>query len=136
MDSPFDLSAYYKGILIELGFNFIESSDHGMWKHYLCENTEMQFSLTYDKGYYDCDIIPFKKPINRLTLIILLRFLKNDEGFYRDKLIKADLAYTLTVNEYVDLFFSNYILIRDFVSTFEQTNYNAYNNFPVIYNGI
>ena len=136
MTRPSDLTTHSQDLLAKHSFELTDSSDNGMWKHYLWTNLEMQFSLTYDRGYYDCDIIPSQKPINRMSLIRLLRFLKKDKDFYSKELIDVNLWYTLTVNQYVELFSENYNLIGDFVRNFNQDKYDNYNDFEFAYNGI
>lgn len=96
----------------------------------------MQFSLTYDRGYYDCSILTIKMPFERMDIIRLLRFLKNDKIFYREELIKANLMYTLTVNEYVELFYKNYNLINFFLKEFNLEKYDSYNKFEFSYDGL
>lgn len=136
MTVPSDLTTHSQNLLAKLSFELTDSSDNGMWKHYLWTNSEMQFSLTYDRGYYDCDIVPSQRPINRMSLIRLLRFLKKDNDFYSKELIDANLLYTLTVNQYAELFSENYSLIEDFVRNFNHDKYDNYNNFEFSYNGI
>lgn len=136
MTLPSDLSTHSSNILEEFSFKLIESSDSGMWKCYLWTNSEMKFSLTYDRGYYDCDIVPHKKPINSMSLIRLLKFLKNDKTFYNRELLNAKLWNTLTCNDYVQLFYKNYNLIKDFLIVFDQEKYNSYNKFEFDYNSI
>ncbi len=133
---PSDLSADCKNVLTEYGFELVDSSDNGILKSYIWANRNMQFALIYDRNYYECDIIPQKKPINPLSLIRLLRFLKNDKTFYKEELIKADLAYTLAPDKYVDLLDRNYNLILEFLSDFSQEKYSDYNSFEYKFEGL
>lgn len=71
-----------------------------------------------------------------MSLIRLLRFLKKDKDFYSKELIDANLWYTLTVNQYAELFSENYSLIEDFVRNFNQDKYDNYDNFEFSYNGL
>ena len=136
MTLPSDFTTHSQDLLAKLSLTLAESSDNGMWKHYLWANLEMQFLLTYDRGYYDCDIIPSQKPINRMSLIRLLRFLKKDKNFYSKELVDANLLYTLTVNQYAELLFENYNLIESFIRNFNQNMYDDYNKFEFSYNGL
>lgn len=136
MTLPSDLSLTSKNYLAELSFDLIESVDNGMSKYYIWVNTEMQFSLAYDRAYYECYIVPHKRPINSIDLIRLLRFLKKDKNFYRQELIIANMAYSLTVDQYVFLFHENYNLIKDFLSNYDQEKYDSYNEFEYSYDGL
>ncbi len=133
---PSNLSIQSQEFLKRNSFELAESNDNGMWKYYLWSNPEMQFSLTYDRGYYDCSILTIKMPFERMDIIRLLRFLKNDKIFYREELIKANLMYTLTVNEYVELFYKNYNLINFFLKEFNLEKYDSYNKFEFSYDGL
>ena len=136
MTAPADLSNNSQNTLMKLSFDLVESSDNGMWKYYLWTNSEMQFSLIYDRGYYECEIISHNKPINPMGLIRLLRFLKNDKTFYKQELIEANLWYTLRVDEYVGLLYKNYNLISDFLKKYNQQEYDQYNKFEFSFEGI
>lgn len=131
-----DLTTHSQSLLAKLSFELADSADNGMSKYYLWRNSLMEFSLSYDRGYYDCNIIPKQKPINPMSLIRLLRFLKNDSNFYSKELIDANLLYTLTVNQYAELFYVNYNLIEAFVRNFNQDKYDNYNKFEFAYNGL
>jgi hypothetical protein len=133
---PSNLSIQSQEFLAENSFKLVESNDHGMCKYYLWSNTEMQFSLTYDRGYYDCSILTIKVPFERMDIIRLLRFLKNDKTYYRKELIEANLLYTLTTNEYVELLYKNYNLIKVFLNDFNQEKYDNYNKFEFSYDGL
>lgn len=136
MKSPSDLSKDSEILLAELSFNLTDSQDNGMGKFYEWTNDTIKLLLLYDRGYYECEVLPFQKPINSMGLIRLLRFLKNDKTFYKDELIKANLWYTLTANEYVELFFKNYTLIKDFLISYNQEKFDNYNNFEFSFDGI
>lgn len=133
---PANLSIPNQKFLAVNSFALTESNDNGMWKYYLWANSEMQFSLPYDKGYYECDIISLTKPFESMAIIRLLRFLKNDKIFYSEELIKANLMYTLSVNDYVELFYKNYILIQNFLKDYSQEKYDNYNKFEFSYEGL
>ena len=135
MEVPEELSIISENFLTKLLFDLIESSDNGISKCYLWANEEMQFSLINDRGYYECFIVPHKKPINPLDIIRLLRFLKNDKIFYNKELIEANLSYTLAIDEYVVLFYDNYSLIKEFIASFNQEQYDNYNKFKFNYEG-
>ena len=109
MEVPENLSIISEKFLAKLFFDLIESSDNGISKCYLWANEEMQFSLINDRGYYECFIVPHKKPINPLDIIRLLRFLKNDKIFYNKELIDANLSYTLAIDEYVVFFMTTIV---------------------------
>ena len=136
MTEPSGISLNSKNSLTDLSFALIESEDNGMGKYYLWTNEEMQFSLTYDRGHYECDISSPKKPINPMGLIRLLRFLRNDSTFYKKELIEANLWYTLTIDAYVKLFYNNYDLIKGFLTSFDQMKYDNYNEFEFSFDGI
>lgn len=133
---PSDLSVNSKNILTELSFDLTESADKGMHKYYVWTNNEMQFCLINDRGYYECDIVPHKKPIIPMGLIRLLRFLKDDKTYYKKELIEANLFYTLSADEYVELFYKNYNLIADFLAGFNQKKYDNYDSFEFSYEGL
>jgi hypothetical protein len=122
--------------LTKLNFDLVELSDIGMCKYYLWKNNAMNFALTNDRGYYECEIIPLTKPINCLAITRLLRFLKNDVTYYMDELVKANLYYTLTTDEYVNLFNKNYDLIGKFLSNYNEEKYEDYNKFEFRFEGI
>lgn len=136
MALPPDLSMYCKILLEELSFEITQGEDMGMHKYYEWSNGIMKFSLTYDRGCYQCYILPFTKPINHLDMIRLLRFLKTDTNFYREELIKANLFYTLAVDEYIKLFHENYTLIKEYLTNYNQESYDKYNNFPFSFDGL
>ena len=71
-----------------------------------------------DRNYYEIYIVPYNKPIERLDLTKLLRFLKNDFHFYEKELIKANLFNTLAIDCYIKLLFENFELIKKYVSEF------------------
>lgn len=96
----------------------------------------MKFGLEYGRTYYNSYVLPLKKPFERLYLIKLLRFLKNDPMFYAKELIVTNLSYTLPVNEYVSLFYKNYEDIKEFIVEFNEEIFNKYDNYVVEYNGI
>lgn len=111
-------------MLAGLGFKEAGSSTGGMSQYYLWSGNDMKFSLHDDRGYYECNIISINKPIERLELIKLLRFLKDDAFFYREELKIAKLSGTLSANAYVDLFYKNYRLIKDFLFGFSQSGFD------------
>jgi len=117
-------------------FNLTESEDKGMHKHFQWTNNDVHLLFTNDRGYYNCDLIPHKKPNNPMELIRLLRFLKNDKTFYKMELIKANLWYTLTINEYVGLLYKNYGIIKNFLTTFDKSKYDNYDRFDFSFDGI
>src|SRR5687768_12926687 len=102
--SPPDLSSDGKRILKQRGFSLTESSDNNMWKYYEWKNSDLQFSLTYDRGYYDSDVFPLNAgSAFRMSLIPLLKFLRNDKTFYNKQLKEANLWNTLTPDGYTEL---------------------------------
>jgi hypothetical protein len=107
-----------------------------MHKYFRWTNAEMHLLFTNDRGYYDCDLIPHKKPINPIGLIRLLRFLKNDKAFYKSELINANLWYTLTINEYVELLHKEYEIIKSFLIAFDESKFDNYNMFDLKFDGI
>lgn len=135
MSSSFDLSYISKNLLIKLSFSLNESDDMGMCKYYEWTNETMKFLLIDDRNYIECEILPFQKLINNINLIRVLRFLKNDINFYKEELIKANLSYTLTTNDYVELFYNNFNLIKDFFQNFNQDKYDNYDKFEYRFEG-
>jgi hypothetical protein len=126
---PSNLSSRSEFFLKELSFSLTESDDSGMCKYYEWANESMKFLLVDDRDYVECEILPYQKPINRINLIRLLRFLKNDVDFYKEELIKANLSFTLTTNDYIELFYNNYNLIKDFIINFSDEKYDNYDKF-------
>jgi hypothetical protein len=129
MNLPEGLSKKSEILLFRLLFKLSLAQDNGMHKYYEWNNEKMKLVFLYDRGYYDCEIEPFLKPIERMGIIRLLRFLKKDKDFYKKELISADLSFTLSINEYVELFYNNYNLIGDFLNSFNQEKYDAYNKY-------
>jgi hypothetical protein len=137
MTLPADLSSTSKDILSQHGFSLTESSDSGMWKYYVWTNTEFQFSLTYDRGYYDCDVcLTNAGPDFRINLIPLLKFLKNERTFYNKELKEANLWNTLTPDGYVTLLNKNYDMISSFLSDPHPYKFDNYKKFDFDYDGI
>ena len=135
MALPSDLSSNSENLLTELSFSLTESDDSGMCKYSEWTNEVMKFLLVDDRDYIECEILPYQKPINRINLIRLLRFLKNGMDFYKEELIKANLSYTLMSNDYVELFYNNYNLIKGFVINFNQEKYDNYDKFEYRFDG-
>lgn len=98
----------------------ITGHDGGMHKTYEWTNNTMIFGLYYDRGYFDCNLTSCKEPIKSFSLIILLKYLNNDILFYDKELAEVNLWNTLTTNEYFELFFRYYDLIKEFF-----INYNT-----------
>lgn len=136
MTSPPELSATSKDLLEELSFTQTSFSDRGMWKVYLWTNPFMQFALIFDRGYYDCNIIPRLAPINSLALIRLLKFLRNNKTFYNKELAIVNLSRTLKPDEYVRLFYDNYALIKAFMENYNQDKFDCYDQFKFDYDSI
>ncbi|CAN5376239.1 hypothetical protein BH11BAC5_BH11BAC5_15220 [soil metagenome] len=136
MNLPSNFSDNSKNILTGLSFTLTDSIDNGMGKYYEWSNETMQFLLLYDRGYYECQVLSYQKPINPMDVLRLLRFLKNDETLYKQELIAADLRFTLTTNDYVALFAKNYNLIGGFLKDFSQDKYDNYNKFEYRYEGL
>lgn len=129
MNIPVDLSENSCRLLDKLGFKLEEAYDKGMWKGWLWRNSEMGLALSNDRGYYDCEVMPFKKPVHGLNLIRLLRFLKEDKTFYKKEIIRADLFNTLPADEYLKAFIGDYELIATFMQVYDQERLNAYELF-------
>ena len=129
MNFPVDLSENSCRLLDKLGFKLEEAYDKGMWKGWLWKNCEMGLSLSYDRGYYECEVIPLKKPGQGMVLIRLLRFLKDDQTFYRKEIIKSNLYNCLPADEYMNVFFRNYELISAFMETLDEDRLKAYEAF-------
>lgn len=93
--------------LNQFGFELIQNWDGGMHKVFKWSNQTFQFSLIYDRGYYDCHIATINSPVESYDLIWLLRFIQNDKSFYEKELKEAGLWDTLPIEGYVSLFLSN-----------------------------
>ena len=108
-----------------------------MWKYYQWTNSKFQFSLTYDRGYYDCDVAAVNaQPDYRMALIPLLKFLKNDRTFYNKELKDADLYSTLTPDGYVMLFDENYEMVNNLFQNYQTDIFDKYKKFDFDYDGI
>jgi hypothetical protein len=136
MTLPSEFSRNSEQILRELSLELTKSNDQGMGKLYKWTNNAMKLGIVYDRGYFECYVLAHKKPFNNLSLIKLLRFLKNDATFYKEELVAANLSYTLPINEYVDLFYKHYDSIKGFLSNYDQEAYDQYNKYEDHYNGI
>ena len=135
--SPPELSSVGKRILKQRGFSLTESSNNNMWKYYEWTNSEFQFSLTDDRGYYDSDVCPLNAgPDLRMRLIPLLKFLRNDKTFYNKQLKEANLWNTLTPDGYIILLDTNYDIIKKFVNDFDTNKFESYKKFDFDYDGI
>lgn len=107
-----------------------------MWKYYRWTNPTMDLLFIYDRGYDVCEIVPHNMPSNKMGLIRLLRFLNNDKTLYKKELIEANLWYSLTVDKYVELFYKNYDLIKDFLTSYDQEKYDRYDKFEFSFDGL
>lgn len=136
MNLPKELSSDSQMLLGKLHFTLSESNDGGMTKSFAWKNNFMKLALIYDRGYYELYISAEKKPFEDLSLIKLLRFLKNDASFFQNELIKANLAYTLSIDDYIYLLYSNYDLVKEFIQDYNQEAFDRFDKFEVFYNGI
>jgi hypothetical protein len=135
--TPPELSSIGKRILRQRGFGLTQSSDNNMWKYYEWTNSEFRFSLTYDRGYYDCDVCVLNGgPDFRMRLIPLLKFLKNDRTYYNKQLKEVNLWRTLAPDGYVMLLDENYDLITSFFQNYNPDNFEKFKNFDFDYDGI
>jgi hypothetical protein len=135
----FDSDLFPKGnnILERYGFTLTQSSDNGMWKYYQWTNSEFQFRLTYDRGYYDCDVATVNAaPDYRMSFIPLLKFLKNDRTFYNKELKEINLSRTLTPDGYIMLLDENYNLITKFFQDYVPSKFQEYKTFDFDYDCI
>ena len=133
---PAEFSKDSEKILKELSFRLTKSNDAGMRKVYEWTNELMKLILVYDRGYYECFLLPDKKPFENLSLIKLLRYIKNDNIFYQKELVDADLSYTLPINDYLALFYKYYNLVKEFLETYDQEAFDRFNKYKVHYHGI
>jgi hypothetical protein len=132
-----DLSPKGKNILERHGFSLTESWDNGMWKYYQWANSEFQFSLTYDRGYYDCDVAAVNaEPDYRMSLIPFIKFLKNDRTFYNKELKEVNLSRTLTPDGYVMLLDENYNSIVNYFQDYVPDKFQKYKRFDFEYDDI
>lgn len=71
--------------------------------------------MAVDRGYFDCSVGPIADPEKSKQLIPLLRIIKDDENYYKDRLIELDLSRTLPSDEYASLFIENYQAIKNYL---------------------
>ena len=126
MNIPAELSANTNALLENLSFRLTHSEDNGMLKGYIWKNNIVEFKLFYDRCFYEAFLVALKKPFERIPIISLLRFLKNDKKFYVKELTEANLSNTLTVNEYIKLLHNNYDIISNFLKSYGQENYDLF----------
>lgn len=112
-----------------LGFQLTNSVDNGMHKAFIWSNNDLIFSLMYDRGYYDCYIEPPAISERPMDIIWLLKFIKDDKDFYEKELELANLLRTLLPDEYIALLYSNYELIKKFISAFDEEKFLRYKAF-------
>jgi len=135
--TPPELTSVGKKILTQRGFKLTEYSDKNMWKYYEWTNSDFQFSLTYDRGYYDSDICPLgSTPDLRMRLVPLLKFLRNDKNFYNKQLKEFNLLNTLTPDGFILLLDDNFDLVKRFINDFDTDKFESYKNFKFDYDGI
>lgn len=135
MTLPLEFSTKSQEMLQQLSFKLLKANRMGMSQEYIWENQVMQFSLGC-YTYYNCSILTIKRPFESLDLIKLLRFIKNDPEFYAKELVIANLAYTLPINDYVELFYNNYTQIEHLVSHLTEDIFKRFSQYRVEYNGI
>lgn len=133
---PSSISINSELILGELAFDLTYSEDNGMIKNYEWKNKNMKLLLRYERGYYECFIVSYEKPIESLALIKLLRFIKNDSNFYKKELVETNLYYTLSINEYITLLNTSYCIIKDFLLTYNDKVYDNFKNYKDDYTGL
>jgi hypothetical protein len=136
MTQPSEFSKDSEQILQGLRFELTESYDHGMHKSFEWKNETMILGLVYDRGYYECYVLPHKKPFENLDLIRLLRFINGDPKFYEKELIAANLSYCLPINDYITLFNKSYDLINNFFLGYTPETFERYKRYEFQYNGL
>ena len=89
-------------------FGFVQTmgEDKGMYKTFVWQNEVLALGFHYDRGLYDCTI----KHVDGIliSLVLLLKFIKNDINYCDEALLGAQRFNTLTVSEYLQEFFQNY----------------------------
>ncbi|PTB97100.1 hypothetical protein C9994_04330 [Marivirga lumbricoides] len=97
-------------------YNFLQTLgiDNGMHKIYQWTNKAFIIGLYYDRGYFDCRLVPLKEPANSLSLIPLLRFIKRDSLYYKKELKEFGAWNTLNSNDYLNLIFEHYTDLEKF----------------------
>ncbi len=124
MEQLWDITTETENYLVSHNFAQTIGYDGGMHKAYEWANNVMTIGLYYDRGYFDCNLLPTNEPRNSLPIVILLRYLNNDINFYKKELEEANLWNTLTTSEYFKLFFLHYDKIKDFFSGYNVDKYN------------
>lgn len=112
--------------LAALGFVQTKGQDIGMYKTYEWTNDTICFGLYFDRGYFDCYIMPLSAPKQAFPFILLLRYINNDPLLYADTLAKADLWHTLPSADYFELCFRHYAQILSFFATFSPEKYDDF----------
>ena len=60
MTKPIELSEDSEKILSKLSFELTESNQHNMHKSFEWKNETMIFGLIFNRGYYECCVLPQK----------------------------------------------------------------------------
>jgi hypothetical protein len=129
MKKPWDLDHDNELKLLNKGFIQIAGDGAGMHHVYEWTSESFKVGLYYDRGNFDCCLIPNKEPKRSLLLIWLLKYIYNDLSFYDNELKKADQWDTLTSNEYFHLLLKHYPQIESFFERYDFDSYNRWNQF-------
>lgn len=124
-----DITDETEGKLKSLGFIQTRGYDEGMRKGFEWSNDTMTIGLYYDRGYFDCNIIPAKEPRTSLPLLGLLKYITNNRGFYDKELQEAGLWNTLPSGGYFKLFFEYYVQIKTLFENYNNESYNEIKQF-------
>lgn len=127
--NPSELSEDFAQKLKDAGFKLQESINKGVRQQYNWTNGTLNFSLTGNRGYYDCDLFAGKTKKQVYPLILLMQFIRSDKNYYVNELRMADLQNTLEVDQYVDLFCKNSAAIKTFFGRPEEEAKAAYEAF-------
>lgn len=117
-------------------FQIVDFSNDGMWKHYKWTNSQFGFQLTYDRGYYTCELLPQSHNASfAVDMIVLLKFLMNNPSLYNDELKKANLSRTLSPDAYIEILEKHYDQLADFFRSFSEDKFKQYKSFTFDYDG-
>ena len=118
---PIELTQPAQNQLQQNGFTLTEAWNGGMHQNYNWTNGMLNFSLLYDRGYFDCTVGAVNQPGVSFPLIWLLRFIRNDKTFYETELKAANRWNTLEADQYVEVFCNSQKSIAVFFSTFHES---------------
>jgi hypothetical protein len=90
--------------IIEKGFTVKIWSNQGMYGGYVCSNRKLVFTLSFEKGYFDCYVKPTNSEDESYILIYLLRCIYGDKNYLQKELDEANMYNTFSPERYTTLF--------------------------------